>query len=104
MDKRIQNEITHGRHLKESGAGEIWNRETPAGKLRLARRVKMLTAHIKSDMRVLEIGCGEGYFTKHIAKTNAQVVAIDISPELIDTAKSSITSNNVTFKYRMPMN
>lgn len=98
MDKRLENEIIHGRHLTESGAGEIWNWETPAGKLRLARRVRMLTEHIKSGMRVLEIGCGEGYFTKHIAKTGAEIVAIDISPELIETAKGAVPADNVTFQ------
>lgn len=98
MDKRIENEIVHGKYLKEKGAGKIWNWDTPTGKIRLARRVKMLTSHIKSDMRVLEIGCGEGYFTQHIAKTDAQIVAIDISPDLIDSAKSTVTSKNVTFE------
>jgi hypothetical protein len=46
MDIRIKHEIEHGKFLAGKGAGEIWNWESPAGKLRWARRVKMLTEFI----------------------------------------------------------
>ncbi|MFQ5964304.1 MAG: class I SAM-dependent methyltransferase [Candidatus Scalinduaceae bacterium] len=98
IDQQLQNEIAHGKYLKEHGAGEVWNWETPAGKERWARRVKMLTSHIKPDMKVLEIGCGTGYFTNEIVKTKAEIVAIDISPDLLETAQKEITAENVTFK------
>jgi len=97
MDKRIQNEIEHGKYLAHEGAGEVWNWESPAGKLRWKRRVKMLTTHIKSADTVLEIGCGTGYFTKEIVKTGALVTAIDISPELLNIAKFEIAEPNVSF-------
>jgi ubiquinone/menaquinone biosynthesis C-methylase UbiE len=97
MDKRLQNEIEHGKYLAREGAGEVWNWESPAGKLRWLRRVKMLTAHLKSTDKVLEIGCGTGYFTKEIVKTDALVTAIDISPELLNIAKQEITETNVSF-------
>ncbi len=97
MDKRLENEIEHGKYLAREGAGEVWNWESPAGKLRWQRRVKMLTTHLKSSDKVLEIGCGTGYFTKEIAKTNAQVTAIDISPELLNIARQEITEPNVSF-------
>lgn len=38
-------------------------------------------------MRVLEIGCGNGFFARAIAKEGAEVDASDISPELIANAK-----------------
>jgi ubiquinone/menaquinone biosynthesis C-methylase UbiE len=85
---RLQNEINHGKFLAKEGAGEIWNWETPAGKFRWKRRVMMLTSHIHKEMRVLEIGCGTGYFTKELAKTQSSVVSIDISPDLIEIAKN----------------
>ena len=93
MDDRIKNEIEHGKFL----AGEVWNWESPAGKMRWQRRVKMLTAHLKKTDQVLEIGCGTGYFTREIVKTGAMVTAIDISPELLDIAKKEIASDNVRF-------
>lgn len=97
-DKRLQNEIAHGKYLKEQGAGEVWNWETPAGKERWARRVRMLTSHIKPVMQVLEIGCGTGYFTNEIVKTKAEIVAIDISPDLLEMAQKEITDENVAFR------
>jgi len=98
MDHRIENEIVHGRFLAENGAGEIWNWESPAGKVRWARRVKMLTDFIQPGCSLLELGCGTGYFTKEIAVTKANIVAIDISPELLAIAQTDVTAENVTFR------
>jgi ubiquinone/menaquinone biosynthesis C-methylase UbiE len=97
-DDRLKNEIEHGKLLSESGAGEVWNWESPAGKLRWQRRVKMLTSHLQPDMKVLELGCGTGYFTKEAAKSGAKITAIDISAELLEEAKQEVTSDNVEFK------
>lgn len=96
-DKRLRNEIEHGKYLKKQGAGDIWGWETVAGKKRWSRRVKMLTDHIKPGMNVLEIGCGSGYFTKELAKTNAEITAIDISQDLLDMAKEKVQSTHVNF-------
>lgn len=98
MDERLKNEIEHGKFLAREGAGEVWNWESAAGKLRWKRRVKMLTSQIKADDSVLEIGCGTGYFTKDIVKTGANVTAIDISPELLDIASNEVAAANVKFK------
>jgi len=97
MDNRLENEIEHGKYLAREGAGEVWNWESPAGKKRWQRRVQMLTAHLKPTDKVLEIGCGTGYFTKEIVKTGAFVTAIDISPELLNIAKEEIKETNVSF-------
>ena len=86
-DPRLIHEIEHGKFLSRRGAGEVWNWETPAGRLRWARRVKMLTSPLAPGMEVLELGCGTGYFTKEIVKTGVRLTAIDISPELIEIAK-----------------
>jgi ubiquinone/menaquinone biosynthesis C-methylase UbiE len=98
MDHRIENEIRHGKFLAANGAGEIWNWESPAGKERWRRRVKLLTDFIQPGSLVLELGCGTGYFTKEIIKTGAEVTAIDISPELLNVAKTEITSPKVSFR------
>jgi len=96
-DKRILNEIEHGKYLAKNNAGEIWGWETPAGKLRWKRRVQMLINKITPDMTVLELGCGTGYFTKELIKTNSKIIAIDISSELLEIAKSNCYANNVHF-------
>lgn len=38
-------------------------------------------------MRVLEIGCGDGFFTHAFAECGAQVTGVDIAPEMIERAK-----------------
>jgi ubiquinone/menaquinone biosynthesis C-methylase UbiE len=97
-EDRVAKEIQHGRFLAEHGAGEIWNWESPAGKLRWARRVKMLSAHLKAGMSVLELGCGTGYFTRELARTGADIVAIDVSPELLEIARSNCSAPNVRYE------
>ena len=98
MDERLENERRHGQRLRKIWSGTFWYWETPAGRLRWQRRLRMLTAHISKGMRVLEVGAGVGYFTEHIVKTGAQVCAIDISPDLLEVAKERITADNVEFK------
>ncbi|MCB9720808.1 MAG: class I SAM-dependent methyltransferase [Candidatus Omnitrophica bacterium] len=97
-DDRLKNEIEHGKLLRQSWSGQFWYWETPAGKRRFLRRLKLITSHIKPDMKVLELGCGVGYFTEYLAQTNAYIVANDISPDLLDVAKSRVVATNVEFK------
>jgi SAM-dependent methyltransferase len=98
MQERISREIQHGRFLAEHGAGEIWNWETSAGRIRWARRVKMLSSHLKPGMTVLELGCGTGSFTRELARSGADVVAIDVSPELLEMAKANCSAPNVQYQ------
>jgi len=98
MQERIAKEVQHGRFLAEHGAGEIWNWESPAGKLRWARRVKMLSRHLRPGMSVLELGCGTGYFSRELAGSGADVVAIDVSPELLEIAKANCSAPNVHYE------
>jgi SAM-dependent methyltransferase len=98
MQERVTKEIQHGRFLAEHGAGEIWNWESPAGKLRWARRVKMLSRHLGPGMNVLELGCGTGYFTRELARSGADIVAIDVSPELLEIAKAKCSASNVRYE------
>jgi len=95
---RIAKEIQHGRFLAKHGAGEIWNWEGPAGNLRWARRVKMLSNHLGVGMRVLELGCGTGYFTRELARTGADIVAVDISPELLEIARADYSAPNIHYE------
>src|SRR5215470_3927361 len=98
MHERIAREIQHGRFLAQHGAGEIWNWESPAGKLRWARRVKMLSRHLRPGMTVLELGCGTGYFTPELARSGADIVAIDVSPELLEIARANRSAPNVRYE------
>src|SRR5438046_3995244 len=98
MQERIAKEVQHGRFVAQHGAGEIWNWESPAGKLRWARRVKMLSGHLKPGMTMLELGCGTGTFTRELVRSGADVVAIDVSPELLEIARANCSAPNVQYK------
>lgn len=98
MQERITREIQHGRLLATQGAEAIWNWQSPAGRVRWARRVKMLGSHLKPGMTVLELGCGTGYFTRELAHSGADIVAIDVSPELLEIAKSNCSARNVRYE------
>lgn len=83
-------EIAHSKNISQH-AECTWNWTTEAGKLRAQRRAELLVsaAGICSTDKVLELGCGTGVFTQKIFNlTKAYITAVDISPELIDLAKS----------------
>lgn len=95
-DTRLENEIRHGAVIADK-PGTIWNWVSPAGRVRWRRRVAMLSGHITTGMKVLELGCGSGYYTKELAITGADICAIDISPDLLALAEQKVRSANVTF-------
>src|ERR1700686_91908 len=86
---RVANEIEHGRMLAESGAESIWGWGTPAGQQRARRRADMIArgAGLGPNVRALEIGCGTGMFTEMFARSGAQLVAVDISGDLLRQAR-----------------
>lgn len=98
IDTRIQNEIKHGEFIAKNGE-EIWNWSSPAGRLRWQRRVDMFTDFLGNEnKKVLEIGCGTGFFTSQLVLTNNQITAIDISSNLLELAKKRTNYPNVVFK------
>ena len=97
--KRAQNEISHGRKLTELGAERVWGWGTPAGEVRAARRAEWIAraAMLQPGVRALEIGCGTGIFTEKFASTGADILAVDISEELLQQARARNLPPTVTF-------
>ena len=87
---RAEHEIEFGKHLAQNNPEAIWGWETPAGRQRAKRRGSLIArgAYLAAGMHVLEIGCGTGLFTEMFAQTGATILAVDISPELIDLARA----------------
>jgi len=95
---RIDNEIRHGRFIASKGE-QVWNWSSPAGRLRWQRRVMLFRDLIgDQDREVLELGCGTGLFTKELAVTKNRITAVDISPELLEYAKTRVPFSNVVFR------
>ena len=68
---------------------------------RIGETVAHLCSHVKSGIRVLEIGCGAGLLCLELAKTAKIVVGIDISHFVLDfanTVKQYIQCKNVSFQ------
>ena len=58
----------------------------------------MLSSHLKPGMIVLELGCGAGHFTQELARSGADVVAIDVSPDLLQIARTNCGAPNVKYQ------
>ncbi|MCU0679502.1 MAG: class I SAM-dependent methyltransferase [Planctomycetes bacterium] len=89
--QRKQHEIEHGRKIS-AAALKIWGHDKKAGQARVRRRIKMMIemGKIGKEVKVLELGCGTGEFTKHLAPTGADITAIDISPDLLAVARRNL--------------
>lgn len=87
---RSQHEIEHGRFLAGVGAEDVWGWGTPAGKLRAARRAMLISkgALLAPGVKAMEVGCGTGLFTELMSTSGAQIVAVDISPDLLQIART----------------
>jgi 2-polyprenyl-3-methyl-5-hydroxy-6-metoxy-1,4-benzoquinol methylase len=96
---RAEHEIAHGRKLSESGAEQVWGWGTPAGQVRFRRRADWIAVHagLRSGVRALEIGCGTGNFTEAFAASGADILALDISEDLLARARERHLPGNVRF-------
>lgn len=86
---RAKSEIEHSNKLAQVDTDKVWGWGTPGGRLRAKRRAEFIAqgANLRAGVRALEIGCGTGMFTELFAKTGAQLIAIDISPDLLGKAR-----------------
>jgi len=97
---RAGHEVQHGRKLALGHPEETWGWGSPAGKLRAMRRAALIAegAALGPGSRTLEIGCGTGLFTEWFAETGAEIVAVDISPDLLEIARERrLPSERVQF-------
>ena len=90
LSQRAKHEIDHGKILSQGDPELIWGWGTPAGRLRAKKRAELISinACLKPGMNILEIGCGTGLFTEMFAHTGAQIIGMDISPDLLEKAKA----------------
>lgn len=63
-------------------------------------RAQFAASYARSATRVLDIACGSGYNTFHLARANAraEVVGIDLSPAAVACASSLYAAPNLSFE------
>jgi len=97
---RSKSEVAHSRKISSGDPERIWGWATPAGQVRAKRRAQLISesAQLGPGVRALEIGCGTGLFTEMFARTGATIVAVDISQDLVEKARSrGLPQNQVIF-------
>ena len=87
---RSAHEVKHGELLAEHDPEHAWGWATPAGQLRARRRTDYIISGgaLGPGTRALEIGCGTGNFTTRFAESGAEILAVDISPALLERARA----------------
>jgi SAM-dependent methyltransferase len=95
-DPRKAAEVRHGGAIA-GRAESVWGWGSAAGRLRAARRGQMLAAAagLRKGVRVLELGCGTGVFTRQLAGQESFLLAVDISLDLLLVGRRENTGGEV---------
>jgi SAM-dependent methyltransferase len=90
-ESRLAREIEHHRQIAPR-AELIWNWESPAGQVRVERRVALFVerGRLGPGRRALEFGCGTAVFLSRVARSGATVVGLDLTPELLAKARERV--------------
>jgi len=99
MSKRSSNEKKHHDNMAKETQGACWANDSAAGQLRQNRKADMAKRYINTDreIKVLEIGCGNGEFSKRFVGIKAKMTCVDISPEFIALLKKNYHGTNIDF-------
>lgn len=104
--------LTRVEHYFDRSATKVWERLTsdaPVSRIRQTvregrdRMRALMLSRLPQDLsgrRVLDAGCGAGQMTVELAARGADVVAVDISPALVEIARARLPAahaNQVTF-------
>lgn len=93
---RIQEEIKHFGSLEHVWFGQI----TVAGQKRYDNKGVLFRKYCKprKNDKILEIGCGDGEFTKRLKRIGARIIATDITPAVIGRGEKKLTFKGLSYK------
>jgi len=99
MNRRRRRELEHSRKVSKN-VNAYWNFGSVAKQKRIDYRAGLImrAVEMQEGIRVLELGCGTGEYSKRFASSGAEIVAVDVSPELVEIAKNNNARGNVLFK------
>lgn len=84
------------KEFKENKWTNIYAEGIKIGDLSLKPIILQELKNLK-DKRVLDLGCGNGYYTKILAEKGAKVIGIDFSPNQIEIAKRINEHKNLNY-------
>jgi SAM-dependent methyltransferase len=89
--ERRHREIEHHRRIAPR-AEVIWNWDSPAGRVRAARRARLFVEHglLLPGCRALELGCGTGVFIAQTAAAGATIAGLDLTDDLLASARARV--------------
>jgi SAM-dependent methyltransferase len=93
-------EIAHGEAIAATAGEDVWNWTSPAGRVRLEKRIELFVTSLDLDARrkrVLELGCGTGLYTEQMLPHCGELVAADISEALLREARLKVAGGPVSF-------
>lgn len=98
--------LTRVEHYFDRSATKVWERLTsdaPVSRIRQTVREgrdkmrALMLSRLPQDLhgaRVLDAGCGAGQMTAELAARGADVMAVDISPQLVEIARARLPSEH----------
>ena len=91
-EDRLGRELEHFDGVAARDTETILGWSSPVGRARADRRGRLFvaTGRIAPGTRVLELGCGTGEFTRRVAPSGAEVVALDLSGDLLAKARAKV--------------
>ena len=95
FDSQILDRIKNGHipDLRQSKRNEwfynnVW-RDPEYLKMTVGKDLEIFLKYLKPESNILEIGCGPGYFSLELARSNHHVTGVDLSPDCIKLAKKT---------------
>jgi len=100
MSIQSSEEKKHHDKIYDLSCGYCWANVTPAGQIRQDRRAGLARECIKisKGIKILEIGCGNGEFSRRFLNNGADMHCVDISPKLIKALKEKYAGTNLRFE------
>jgi len=93
--------------IKKESIDEFGSRWTQERYAEIARRgfweseEKLVSQYFKPETKILDIGCGSGRTAIALTQKGFDVIGVDITPKMIDSAKKIASSKNLNIDYRV---
>lgn len=98
--------------MNDQEVGEYWNRNAPAWTALVRAGYDVYRDQLNSPaffallpavdgLMGLDIGCGEGYNTRLLARRGARVVAVDLAPVFVEAAQQAEAAEPLGIRYQV---